>query len=201
MIDKDNINEIIVCGASDLLEEVAEEEPAAVLSMEHPGVSPGEPGHAPRLAESGFDDVPQLILTFWDSEQKVPNGPDRAQVQKGLDFVMDHIKDGAVVIHCKAGKSRSAAMALGVLSKLHPEKPETELVEMLLAIRPQAAPNILMVEMLDDMTGRGGKLVKAVLDHPVVSAQRAQAEENRRSLAREKPELYRKMFPEKFFKP
>lgn len=192
---------IIVCRASELLETVAKGPVAAVLSMEHPGVNPGEPGHAPRLADNGFDDIPQLVLTFWDSEQVVPNGPDRAQVEKGLEFVMDHIGQGTVIIHCKAGKSRSVAMALGVLSKLHAGKNEAELVEMLLELRPQAAPNILMVEMLDDMTGRGGKLVQAVLDHPVISAQRAQAESNRRDLVREKPELFRKMFPEKFFKP
>src|SRR4051812_9383514 len=131
MTDEGNINDIIVCRASELLKKVAEDKPVAVLSMEHPGVSPGEPGSAPRIAESGFDDVPQLVLTFWDSEQVVPNGPDLPQVKKGLEFVMEHIKDGPVIIHCKAGKSRSVAMALGVLSKLHPEKPEKELLDML----------------------------------------------------------------------
>ena len=195
------MNDIIVCAASDLLDEIADNNPAAVLSMEHPGVSPGQPGYAPRLSENGFDDIPQLVLTFWDSEQVVPNGPDKEQVRQGLDFAMEHIKDGPVIIHCKAGKSRSAAMALGVLSKLYPDKPENELIDMLLAIRPQAAPNILMVEMLDELTGRGGKLTQAVLDNPILSEQRAQAERNRRDLARERPDLYRKMFPEKFFKP
>lgn len=191
-------SDIIVCRASELLKKVDEIVPVAVLSFEHPGVEPGQPGYAPRLSDSGFDDIPQLVLTFWDSEQEVPNGPDRAQVEKGLDFVMQHIGEGPVIIHCKAGKSRSVAMTLGVLSKLYPDKPEKELVEMLLEIRPQAAPNILMVQMLDDMTGRGGKLTQAVLDHPVISQQRAQAESNRRDLARERPDLYRKMFPEKF---
>lgn len=195
------MSDIIVCRASELLKKVAQHPPAAVLSFEHPGVSPGEPGHAPRLADNGFDDVPQMVLTFWDSEQEVQNGPDRAQVQKGLDFVMSHVEEGPVIIHCKAGKSRSVAMTLGVLSKLYPEKPADELVDMLLEIRPQAAPNILMVQMLDEMTGRGGKLTQAVLDNPILSAQRAQAESNRRDLARERPDLYRKMFPEKFFKP
>ncbi len=195
------MNDIIICRASELLKKVAQYEPAAVLSFEHPGVSPGEPGYVARLAENGFDDVPQLILTCWDSEQEVPNGPDKGQVEKGLDFVLSHIEDGPVIIHCKAGKSRSAALALGVLSKLYPEKPETELIDMLLTIRPQAAPNILMVQMVDDLTGRGGRLTQAVLDNPILSEQRAQAESNRRDLARERPDLYRKMFPEKFFKP
>ena len=195
------MTDIIVCAASDLLDEIADNDPSAVLSIEHPGVSPGQPGYAPRLTENGLDDIPQLVLNFWDSEQVVPNGPDKKQVAAGLDFVMEHIEKGPVIIHCKAGKSRSAAMALGALSKLYPGTPEAELVDMLLALRPQAAPNILMVEMLDELTGRGGKLVQAVLDHPVITAQRAQAESNRRDLAREKPELFRKMFPEKFFKP
>ena len=195
------MNDIIVCRASELLKRTGEYTPAAVLSFEHPGVSPGEPGYAPRLADNGFDDIPQLVLTFWDSEQDVPNGPDKHQVEKGLAFVMAHIEEGPVIIHCKAGKSRSVAMTLGVLSKLYPEKPEGELIDMLLAIRPQAAPNILMVEMLDELTGRGGKLTQAVLDNKVLSDQRAQAESNRRDLARERPDLYRKMFPEKFFKP
>ena len=195
------MNDITVCRASELVKKTAEVNPAAVLSFEHPGVSLGEPGYAPRLSDNGFDDIPQLVLTFWDSEQDVPNGPDLAQVKKGLAFVMDHIEDGPVIIHCKAGKSRSVAMALGVLSKLYPEKPENEIIDMLLEIRPQAAPNILMVQMLDDLTGRGGKLTQAVLDNPVLSEQRAQAERNRRDLARERPDLYRKMFPEKFFKP
>jgi predicted protein tyrosine phosphatase len=198
-MEEDNM--ITVCRASELLKKIPQVNPVAVLSFEHPGVNAGEPGHAPRLSDNGFDDIPQLVLTFWDSEQDVPNGPDRAQVEKGLDFVMSHIGDGPVIIHCKAGKSRSAAMALGVLSKLYPDKPEKELVAMLLEIRPQAAPNILMVQMLDDMTGRGGKLTQAVLDDPILTKQREQAESNRRDLARERPDLYRKMFPEKFFKP
>ena len=192
------MNDITVCRASELLKKVDEATPAAVLSFEHPGVEAGQPGHAPRLCENGFDDIPQLVLTFWDSEQEVANGPDRAQVERGLDFVMEHIGQGPVIIHCKAGKSRSVAMTLGVLSKLYPGKPEKELIGMLLEIRPQAAPNILMVQMLDEMTGRGGRLTQAVLDDPVLSQQRAQAESNRRDLARERPDLYRKMFPEKF---
>jgi predicted protein tyrosine phosphatase len=198
MAEDDDNDQIIICRASEVLKKLSEHPVVAVLSMEHPGVNEGEPGAAPRLKGHGFDDIPQLVLTFWDSEQVVPNGPDFAQVKKGFDFAMEHLKDGPVIIHCHAGKSRSAAMVLGVLAALHPERSEKELVEDLLALRPQAAPNILMVEMLDTITGRGGKLVKAVLENETVTKQRAQAESNRRDLARERPDLYRRMFPEKF---
>lgn len=176
----------------------------AVLSIEHPGVAPGEKGAAPRLADTPHQTVPQKILSFWDAEQKVHQGPDLAQVEAGLAFVMEHLQksdEGTVLIHCHAGKSRSVALALGALSLLHPEKGEREILDILLDIRPIAAPNIIMVEMLDTLTGRGGKLLQAVLDHPVIAQQRRVTEENRQSLLRERPEMLQKMHPEKFFPP
>lgn len=174
----------------------------AVLSIEHPGVQPGAKGSAPRLDATAHANVPQKILSFWDAEQKVHQGPDLPQVEAGLAFVMEHLQkneDGAVLIHCHAGKSRSVALALGALSLMHPEKGEREILDMLLDIRPIAAPNIIMVEMLDTLTGREGKLLQAVLDHPVIGEQRRVAEENRQSLLRERPEMLQKMHPEKFF--
>jgi len=176
----------------------------AVLSIEHPGVQPGTKGSAPRLGETPHAHVPQMILSFWDSEQVVHQGPDLAQVEAGLVFVMEHLaknEDGAVLIHCHAGKSRSVALALGALSLMHPEKNEMEILDLLLDIRPIAAPNIIMVEMLDTLTGRDGKLLQAVLDHPVIDAQRKKTEQNRQDLLRERPEILQKMHPEKFFPP
>jgi len=189
--------QIIICRASEVLKKVTENPVVAVLSIEHPGAALDKGGSAPLVADHGHT-MPQKVLVFWDSEQPVPGGPDIAQVKAGLEFVMDHIAKGPVIIHCHAGKARSAALALGVLALVHPDKPETELLDMLLAIRPQAAPNILVVEMVDQLTGRGGKLLQATLDHPVISAQRAQAEQNRKDMMEERPEFYKRMFPEKF---
>ena len=72
---------------------------------------------------------------------------------------------------------------------------------MLLDMRPQAAPNILVVEMVDELTGRNGKLLQATLDHPIIAEQRAQAESNRQDILRERPEFYQRMFPEKAVRP
>jgi len=189
--------QIIISRASEVLKKVGEQKIAAVLSIEHPGAALDKGGSAPRLAENGHPEIPQKVLVFWDSEQKVKDGPDIKQVKEGLEFVMDHIAEGPVIIHCHAGKARSTAMALGVLSLLHPDTDEKELLDMLLAIRPQAAPNILVVEMVDKLTGRGGKLLQATLDHPVIAAQRAQAEQNRQDILQERPEFYERMYPEK----
>ncbi len=165
----------------------------AVLSIEHPGAEAGARGAAPRL-----DAPTQLILAFWDVEQASAQGPDIAQVQAGLDFILQHAAQGGVLIHCHAGKSRSTAMALGALALLNPDMSAEELLEKLLAIRPVAAPNILMVEMIDQITGRGGTLLAAVLAHPQIDRQRRETEEARQSFMRSNPETARKIFPEKF---
>ncbi|HYD16855.1 MAG TPA: hypothetical protein VEF76_00075 [Patescibacteria group bacterium] len=200
------MTEIIICRANEVLKRVeaqalAGEPVAAVLSIEHPGAALDKNGSAPRLPAHGHKDIAQKILVFWDSEQVVKDGPDLAQVKEGLEFILEHAHTGPVIIHCHAGKARSTAMALGAFAVLHSEKPENELIDMLLAIRPQAAPNILVVEMVDQLAGRGGRLLQAVLDHPVLSAQRAQAESNRRDMMRERPEWFARMSPEKAVPP
>lgn len=175
--------EIVICRADEAAATAARLKPAAVLSIEHPEVREGERGRAPRLERP-----PQLILSFWDSEAPVASGPDRAQVEKGLAFVMEHITQGGVIIHCNAGIARSAGLALGVLALLNPHKDEKTLVEELLRLRPVAAPNILVVEMVDELTGRGGRLLQAVRDHAAISAARKQAEEKRHLWAKLNPE-------------
>lgn len=187
---------IIVSRADEVGRIMKEKKIVAVLSIEHPDVKAGERGYAPRVTG-----VPQKILTFWDSEQVVHRGPDIAQVEQGLAFVMENISKGGVIIHCQAGKARSAAMALGVLSILHPYEDEKALVERLLKIRPQSAPNIIVVEMVDRLTGRQGKLLQAVKDHPVLAAQRDAVEKGRQAWLARDPAAYRRMNPEKFPKP
>jgi predicted protein tyrosine phosphatase len=194
--------EIIICRANEVLKTVTQQAASgapvsAVLSIEHPGAAFDKNGSAPRLSEHGHAEIAQKILVFWDSEQVVKDGPDLKQVKEGLEFIMEHAATGPVIIHCHAGKARSTAMALGAFALLHPEKPESELIDMLLAIRPQAAPNILVMEMVDRLAGRNGKLLQAVLDHPGISEKRAQAESNRRDMMRERPEWFKRMHPEK----
>lgn len=187
---------ITICRADEVVEKVKALHPGAVLSIEHPGVKPGEKGYAPRLMDgtphSATADTPQMILTFWDTEDKrVPQGPDREQVKRGLEFILPHVAAGEnVIIHCQAGISRSTAMALGVLSTLNPQDDEKTLIKKLLALRPQAAPNIIVVGLVDELTGRHGKLLKAVLDNPQFTAARAMVNLGRLA--------WRQAHPEKF---
>lgn len=190
------MGKIIVCAADEVLNILEEKKIVAVLSIEHPDVVETNPGYAPRLS-----DVTQKILCFWDSEQAVHRGPDIEQIEKGIMFALTHLDAGDVIIHCKAGKSRSTALALGVLALQNPNKNEATLIGELLALRPVAAPNIIVIEMVDALAGRGGNLLQAVLDHPVLTQQREAAEKLRQAAIAKNPKLAKKLFPEKFPKP
>jgi predicted protein tyrosine phosphatase len=185
---------IIICRADQVVKKCAQIKPAAVLSIEHPGVQPGEHGAVPRLN----DGTPQKILTFWDSEHRVTGGPDPEQVQDGIAFALEHLKKGDVIIHCHAGISRSTGVALGVLSALYPHDAPEQLIEKLMAIRPRAAPNIIVVEQADTITGRNGTLLKAVNDNIAITTARKMAEMGRTAWLIRNPETYKKMHPEKF---
>jgi len=184
---------MIITRADEAADRVAQGGIVAVLSIEHPGAVEGGKGAAPRL--SG---VTQKILTFWDSETPVVQGPDRAMVEEGVQFILDHIETGDVLIHCHAGKARSAAMALGGLALIHTDKSADDLVKMLAEMRPVAAPNILVVAFADDIAGRGGALVAAVERHGVFAENRRRAELSRQRQLEKDPSLWKKLYPEKF---
>jgi predicted protein tyrosine phosphatase len=178
---------IIICRADEAAEKAKALKPAAVLSIEHPGAEEGH-GRAPRLKG-----VEQKILTFWDSEQPVTGGPDIGQVEQGIAFVVENLLKGDVIVHCHKGKARSAALALGALAQVYPFDSETALIERLLKIRPEAAPNILVVEMADKLAGREGQLLSAVKNHPALCVARAKAEEGRARWISRNPEKFPKM--------
>lgn len=185
---------LIITGRNDVLKTVADragtETPVvAVLSINMPS------GRNPAPQVEG---VAQKFLSFWDSEQPVRNGPDMQQVQDGIQFIVEHAVRGDVLVHCQSGKARSVGIAMGALALLHPDDTAEEIIKRILDIRPQAAPNIIVVEMADKITGRGGRLLQAVLDHPGLTEARRTTEENRRRMLENNPQLAYEVFPEKF---
>jgi predicted protein tyrosine phosphatase len=70
-----------------------------------------------------------------------------------------------LLIHCHAGISRSTAAMASLLAQAHPEETEEGIFERLVAIRPQAWPNSLMIGFADDALARGGRLVAALRRH------------------------------------
>jgi predicted protein tyrosine phosphatase len=64
-----------------------------------------------------------------------------------------------LVVHCHAGVSRSTASMALILAQALPLVPASAIFQEVLRIRPQAWPNLRIVEMGDRMLGRGGDLL------------------------------------------
>ncbi len=176
------MGKIIITRADEVVDTISKQKISAVLSIEHPDVKEGEKGYAPRITN-----IPQKILEFWDTEdESFEQAPDTKQIKDGMFFALDHLKEGDVIVHCNAGKARSAAVALGVLSLIQTEKSDDELVEELVKIRSIAAPNILVVEKVDKIVGRN--LTQSIKQHKHISEQRRLCEEARLRFVKNNPE-------------
>jgi predicted protein tyrosine phosphatase len=74
-------------------------------------------------------------------------------------------REAHLLIHCHAGISRSTAAMTALLMQADPEETEERIFERLVAIRPKAWPNSLMIGFADDLLGRGGRLAAALRRH------------------------------------
>ena len=101
----------------------------------------------------------QLVLRFDDISAPHPEWiePQEFHIERALSFT-DKIGDGALLIHCHAGISRSSAIALAILARGMGEGKEIEAIKTLEKIHPNARPNKSMVWMTDEILGRDMKL-------------------------------------------
>ncbi len=67
-----------------------------------------------------------------------------------------------LLVHCHAGVSRSTAAMTLILAQARADRPAAEAMAAVVGIRPQAWPNLRMIEMGDRLLGRGGEIVEAV---------------------------------------
>ena len=119
-----------------------------IISISDSGGSP------PRAVLQASAEV--LILKFSDTfENLAGSDPPSAQhLQAIKDFIeREKLQIRRVHVHCKVGTSRSTAVALLVMHLLEPGKSEPELVQTLKKVRRQAAPNPLMIRLIDQQEG------------------------------------------------
>jgi predicted protein tyrosine phosphatase len=103
------------------------------------------------------------VLKFEDLDQPYTSivTATRSDILEILRFTKKHGGEN-LLIHCNAGISRSTAAGLLFLSdRLGPGK-ERKALDELIAIQPSAVPNLLIVQLGDQILGRKGKLLGAV---------------------------------------
>jgi predicted protein tyrosine phosphatase len=88
--------------------------------------------------------------------------PSNADVAAILAFTEAWDQRAPLLIHCFAGISRSTAAAYIAAVTIRPDLAETDLAERLRTASPSATPNILMIELADDLLGRNGRMIEAI---------------------------------------
>jgi predicted protein tyrosine phosphatase len=142
----------------------------AVISIEAPDATP----LTGRLARFRAPTEPaHKVLRFYDiDDPRQKAAPARHHVHAGLRFARRHA-GRHMLIHCQAGVSRSTALAYAILVDRHDAVgDERAMLERILALRPQACPNRLVVRHADALLGCAGRMVQAVEEHPVIQETR-----------------------------
>jgi predicted protein tyrosine phosphatase len=103
------------------------------------------------------------IAYFHDCSVEEPGRrlPAEDDLRQILTFAADLKPDAHVLIHCWAGISRSTAVAYAILCQFLGPGRESDCIEAILAVRPQAFPNTLIVELADQILERGGAMRQA----------------------------------------
>jgi predicted protein tyrosine phosphatase len=129
-------------------------------------------------AFGSFGEHDKLELRFHDViEDNIPGyvSPQRHHVETLLAFGRTAMAQtgerGHILIHCHMGISRSTAAAVLLLAEARPDWTATEVMRHIADIRGKAWPNLRMIELGDDILGKGGDLVEAVRERHRTLAQ------------------------------
>lgn len=127
-----------------------------------------DPGTPEPEAFGAFGEHARLELRFHDVIDEVEGAlaPRAADVAKLLEFgaglLREPPEDAHLLVHCHAGVSRSTAAMTLLLAQARPDRPAAEALGNVVRVRPQAWPNLRMIELGDALLGRGGEIVAAV---------------------------------------
>ena len=105
-----------------------------------------------RIVFSYFDDV-----DFPD-----PDGPEETEIELLLNFSRGFTKSDRILIHCKAGISRSTALAYAIACQHTKPGQEKKALGHIAKIRPQLFPNRLIVKHAEKILKRAGKMTAAL---------------------------------------
>ncbi len=145
---------IYVCGLEAMPRHVAALRLAHLISLVAPDEQPPTP--------AGIRSERHLRVSIHDISEPIAGSilPAEEHVTALVAFLRECRDDGAVLMHCVAGISRSMAGALIALC-LDAEGREAEAGRRLRQLARHAHPNRRMIEVADRLLGRGGRLIAA----------------------------------------
>ena len=151
---------ITVCG----IEELGELFAAGISHV----LSILDPGWPVPEAFSSFGEHRKLEVRFHDviedgiAGMRPPGADDVARILAfGRDLVGESDSMGHLLVHCHAGVSRSTASMGLIIAQARPDATAPAVLGEVLRVRPQAWPNLRILEMGDAQLGRRGTLIDA----------------------------------------
>jgi predicted protein tyrosine phosphatase len=147
---------IVVCPLTKATELVALHRPERVISLLNPD------SEFPQLGPQYSDR--HLKLRFHDINEPWPDCimPAAEHIREFLQFIESWDQRAPILIHCRAGISRSTAAAYIAACHANPEIDEHEIALALRQASPLARPNGLLVELADAELGRNGRMRDAI---------------------------------------
>jgi predicted protein tyrosine phosphatase len=129
-----------------------------------------DPGWPVPDAFGAYGEHARLELRFHDVVETVSGmvSPDKKHVSQLLAFghalTAERRSDAHLLVHCHAGVSRSTASMALILAQALPQVPAARILAHVVSIRPQAWPNLRILEIGDVLLARGGDLIAAAAD-------------------------------------
>jgi predicted protein tyrosine phosphatase len=126
-----------------------------------------DPGFPDPEAFGAFGEHERLDLRFHDIIDELPGLKlvQREDVAALLRFGRDLMREPSahLLVHCHMGISRSTASMALILAQARPDRPASEALAEVRRIRPRIWPNLRLIELGDELLGRGGELVAAAV--------------------------------------
>ena len=118
-------------------------------------------------AFGAYGEHERLDLRFHDIVDETPGMrlAQREDVAALLRFGRDLMREpnANLLVHCHMGVSRSTAAMTLILAQARPDRPAAEALAEVRRIRSQLWPNLRLIELGDQLLGRGGELVAAAI--------------------------------------
>lgn len=127
-----------------------------------------DPDREPLTAFDDYGPHHRIDLRFDDIVIDLPErmAPMDRHLERVLAFgqrlVAEAGPDHHLLVHCHMGISRSTAAMTLILTQARPDRPAVEALAEVVRIRPQAWPNMRMLEIGGDILGRRRELLEGV---------------------------------------
>jgi predicted protein tyrosine phosphatase len=115
-----------------------------------------------RLIHDFFPTAKVLFSYFDDVEYARVHGPTYDEIVRILLFTQPLTLTDKILVQCRAGVSRSTALAIAIVAQHSSPGLERRVVDYARTVRPRLIPNFLIVKLADEILGRRGRLVAAV---------------------------------------